>query len=212
MIHSDVCGPLKPQSFDGKGYFVTFTDDCSRFVWVRFIRDKSEVFRKFRELVKELEKGTGRKVKALRSDRGGVYLSGEFQHYLKRRGIDHQQTTADSPEQNGVAERTNRELLEKARTMMAAANIPNTFWAEAIANAAYTRNRSPTSALQNMTPFEAWWGHKQSVKHLRTFGCIAYAHIAKGKRRKLDSKTDKSIFLDTVHARRRIVSTTSHAR
>ena len=79
--------------------------------------------------------------------------------------------------------------------MMAAANIRNTFWAEAIANAAYTRNRSPTSALQNMTPFEAWWGHKPSVKHLRTFGCIAYAHIAKGKRRKLDSKTDKCIFL-----------------
>ena len=195
LIHSDVCGPLKPQSFGGKGYFVTFTDDCSRFVWVRFFRDKSEVFRKFRELVKELEKGTRRKVKALRSDRGGEYLSGEFQQYMKRRGIDHQQTTADSPEQIGVAERTNRELLEKARTMMAATNIPNTFWAEAIANAAYTRNRSPTSALQNMTPFEAWWGHTPSVKHLRTFGCIAYAHIAKGKRRKLDSKTDKCIFL-----------------
>ena len=113
LIHSDVYGPLKPQSFGGKGYFVTLTDDCSRFAWVRFIRDNSEVFRKFRELVKELEKGTGRKVKALRSDRGDEYLSGEFQQHLKRRGIDHQQTTADSPEQNGVTERTNRELLEK---------------------------------------------------------------------------------------------------
>ena len=162
---------------------------------MRFFRDKSEVFRKFRELVKELEKGTRRKVKVLRPDRGGEYLSGEFHQYLKRRGIDHQQTTADSPEQNGVAERTNRELLEKARTMMAATNIPNTFWAEAIANAAYTRNRSPTSALQNMTPFEAWWGHTPSVKHLRTFGCLAYVHIAMGKRQKLDSKTDKCIFL-----------------
>ena len=90
LTHSDVCDPLKPQSLGGMGYFVTFTDDCSRFVWVRFIRDKSEVFRKFRELVKELEKGTERKVKSLRSDRGGEYLSGEFQQYLKRRGIDHQ--------------------------------------------------------------------------------------------------------------------------
>ena len=85
LIHSDVCGPLKAQSFGGKGYFVTCTDDCSRFVWVQFIRDKSELSRKFRELVKELEKGTGRKVKALRSDRGGEYLSGEFQQYTKRR-------------------------------------------------------------------------------------------------------------------------------
>ena len=79
--------------------------------------------------------------------------------------------------------------------MMAATNIPNTFWAEAIENAAYARNRSTTSALQNMTPFETWWGHTPSLKHLRTFGCIAYAHIANGKRRMLDSKTDKCNFL-----------------
>ena len=176
LIHADVCGPLKPQSLGGKGYFVTFTDECSRFVWVRFIRHKSEVFQQFRDLVKELEKGTGRKVKALRSDRDGEYLSGEFQQYLKRRGIDHQLTSADSPEQTGVPERMNRELLEKARAMMGATNITNMLWAEAIANAAYVRNRSPPSALQNITPFEAWCGHKPSVKHLRTFGCIAYAH------------------------------------
>ena len=79
--------------------------------------------------------------------------------------------------------------------MMAATIIPNTFWAEAIANAAYVRNRSPSSALQNMTPFEVQWGHKPSVKYLRTLGCTAYAHIAKGKWRKLESKTDKCIFL-----------------
>ena len=78
LIHSDVCGPLKPLSLGGKGYFVTFTDDYSRFVWVRFIRYKGEVFQKFRDLVKELEKGTWRKLKALRSDRGGEFLSNEF--------------------------------------------------------------------------------------------------------------------------------------
>ena len=67
LIHADVCGPINPVSLGGKCYFVTFTDDCSRFVWVRFIRHKSEVFQKFRDLIKELEKGTGRKLKALRS-------------------------------------------------------------------------------------------------------------------------------------------------
>ena len=79
LIHADVCGPINPVSLGGKCYFVTFTDDCSRFVWVRFIRHKSEVFQKFRDLIKELEKGTGRKLKALRSDRGGEFLSNEFQ-------------------------------------------------------------------------------------------------------------------------------------
>ena len=148
LMPSDVCGPLKPQSLGGKGYFVTFTDDCSIFVWVRFIRHKSDVFQKFGDLVKELVNGTGLKVKALRSYRGGEYLSGEFQQYLKLCGIHHQLTTAESPEQNGVAERMNRTLVEKARAMMAASNIPHTFWAEAIANATHARNRSPTSSLK----------------------------------------------------------------
>ena len=153
------------------------------------------MFQKFRDLVKELEKCTCRKVKALISYRGGEYLSGEFQQYLKRCGIHHQLTTAKSPEQNGVAERMDRTLVEKARAMMAASNIPHTFWAETNANAAYARNRSPTSSLKNTTPLETWWGHKPSENHLRTFVCIAYAHIAEGKRRKMDSKTDKCIFL-----------------
>ena len=69
LIHTDVCGPIYQVSLGGKCYFVTFTDDGSRFVWVRFIRHKSEVFQKFCDLIKELEKGTGRKLKALRSDR-----------------------------------------------------------------------------------------------------------------------------------------------
>ena len=98
LIHADVCGPINPVSLGGKCYFVIFTDDCSRFVWVRFIRHKSEVFQKFRDLIKELEKGTGRKLKALRSDRSGEFLSNEFQQFLKRRGIHHQLTTADSPQ------------------------------------------------------------------------------------------------------------------
>ena len=195
LIHADVCGPINPVSLGGKCYFVTFTDDCSRFVWVRFIRHKSEVFQKIRDLIKELEKGTGRKLKALRSDRSGEFLSNEFQQYLKRRGIHHQLTTTDSPQQNGVTERMNRTLIEKAHAMIAAANVSKTFWAEAIANAAYVRNRSPTSSLRNMTPFEAWWGHKPSVKHLRTFGCPAYAYISKAKRHKLDSKIEKCMFL-----------------
>ena len=114
----------------------TFTHDCSRFVWGRLIRDKSVVSKKFHDLVNESEKDTGCKLKPLRSDRGGDYLADEFQQYLKRHRIHHQLTNAESPEQNGVAERMNRKLLEKARAMMAATNIPNTFWAEAIANAA----------------------------------------------------------------------------
>ena len=94
---------------------------------MRFIRHKSEVFQTFRYLIKELEKGTGRKFKALISDRGGEFLSNDFQQYLKRRGIHHQLTTTDSPQQNGVAERMNRTLIEKAHAMIAAANVSKTF-------------------------------------------------------------------------------------
>ena len=89
----------------------------------------------------------------------------------------------------------NHTLEEKARTMLCAAKVPGNFWAEAVANAVYVRNRSPTSSLHKKTPYEAWWGKKPSVQHLRVFGCHAYAHIPKQHRKKLDKKTESCLFL-----------------
>ena len=142
-----------------------------------------------------VEKSSGYKVKRLRTDNGGEYTSIEFESYLKKEGIEHQYTIPKTPEQNGVAERMNRTLVETVRTMLADSKLPHSFWAEALSTAAYLINRSPTKTLSDKTPFEAWYGKKPNVNHLRVFGCSAYIHVPKDERKKLDPKAKKCIFL-----------------
>ena len=195
LIHSDVCGKMKNQSLGGGKYFVTFIDDKTRYTWVYIIKSKDEVFEKFLEFKAQMEMATGNKVKALRDDNGGEYKSHEFERYLKQNGIRHELTVPKNPEQNGVAERMNRTIVETARCMLVEAKLPSKFWAEAVSTAVYLRNRSPTTAVKGMTPFESLTGKKPHVEKLRVFGCQAYAHIPKDERHKFDSKARKCIFL-----------------
>ena len=99
-------------------------------------------------------------------------------------------TIPKTPEQNGVAERLNRTLVEMARSMLLDGKLKLKFWAEAVSTAVYLKNRTPSSALK-ITPYEAWHGSKPKVDHLRVFGCDAFAHIPKDERSKFDSKTRK---------------------
>ena len=127
-IHSDVCGPMHVKSFGNSQYFVTFIDDYSRYTQVYFLKSKDEVLEKFKEFVSYVST-LGKKVKVLRSDNGGEYCSKAFDDYLKKNGILHQTTVPYNPEQNGIAERMNRTLLEAARSMMYHAHMPKEFWA-----------------------------------------------------------------------------------
>ena len=195
LIHSDVCGKVGTRSLGGGEYFVTFVDDHTRHVWVYILKRKGEVFQRFQEWKALVEKSSGRKVKTLRSDNGGEYISTEFTSYLTKEGIKHELTIPHTPQQNGVAERLNRTLVEGVRTMLADSKLPHRFWAEAISTAVYLRNRSPTKALQGITPHEAWSGRKPDVSSLRIFGCSAYAHVPRAERRKLDSKARKCVLL-----------------
>ena len=141
------------------------------------------------------EKSTGKTLKALRSDNRGEYTSLEFESYLKEEGIVHQLTIPKSPQQNGVAERLNRTVMNMVRSMLAVYKMPQRFWAEALNTAVYLRNRSPTTAVEGKTPFESLTGKKPKVGHLRIFGCAAYRHVMDDERRKLDTKTEKCVFL-----------------
>ena len=141
-----------------------------------------------------VEKSTGQQLKNLRTDNGGEFTSNEFEEYLKAR-VRHERTISRTPEQNGVAERMNRTLVEAVRSMLSTSKLPHKFWGEALATAVYLRNRSPTKAVEGMTPLEALTGEKPNVEHLKTFGCAAYAHVPKDERQKLDSKSRKCIFL-----------------
>ncbi|MCO5562965.1 hypothetical protein L7F22_016601 [Adiantum nelumboides] len=195
LVHSDVRGPMRTPSVGNSLYFVTFIDDFSRFCWVYPLKAKSDVFAIFQHYVSMVENETGCKVKTLRTDRGGEYMSGAFKDFLEKKGIKHQCTMPYTPQQNGVTERKNRSLMEMARCMLKAKSLPHKLWMEAVACAAHVLNRCPTRALKTITPYESWYGKKPSVSYLRVFGCLAYAHIPQRLRGKLDDKAVKCIFV-----------------
>ena len=195
LVHSDLCGKMGQKSLGGAEYFLTLLDDKTRYTWVYPLKTKDQAFDCFKEWQAEVENRTGRRVKILRTDNGGEYTSRKFQDHLKTCGIRHELTIPKTPEQNGAAERLNRTLVEKTRAMLLDAKLPQSYWAEAIATANYLRNRSPTSAIDGMTPHQAWYGRKPGAEHLRVFGCAAYTHVPKDERGKLDSKTKRCILL-----------------
>ncbi|MCO5550885.1 hypothetical protein L7F22_004379 [Adiantum nelumboides] len=195
LVHSDVCGPMRTPSVGNSLYFVTFIDDFSRFCWVYPLKAKSDVFAIFQHYVSMVENETGYNVQTFRTDRGGEYMSGAFKDFLGKKGIKHQCTMPYTPQQNGVAERKNRSLMEMARCMLKAKSLPHKLWMEAVACAAHVLNRCPTRALKTITPYESWYDRKPSVSYLRVFGCLAYAHIPQQLHGKLDDKAVKCIFV-----------------
>ncbi|GJT49537.1 retrotransposon protein, putative, ty1-copia subclass [Tanacetum coccineum] len=128
LIHTDVCGPLRHVSRKGASYFLTFTDDFSRYGYVYLLKHKHEVFETFKVFKSEVELQLGKKIKALRSDRGGEYLSQEFKEYLGKNGIVQHLTSPYTPQQNGVSERRNRTLLDIVRSMFNLTTLPLSFW------------------------------------------------------------------------------------
>ncbi|KAL0434188.1 UNVERIFIED_CONTAM: hypothetical protein Slati_2753100 [Sesamum latifolium] len=168
LVHTDVCGPLSIPARGGFSYFITFTDDHSRYGYVYLMRYKSEAFGRFKEYRLEVENQTSRKIKALRSDRGGEYLSGEFIDYLKENGILSQWTPPGTPQLNGVAERRNRTLLDMVRSMMSFTELPPSFWGHALETAVKLLNISPSKSIPQ-TPYEIWHGKPASYKYLRVF-------------------------------------------
>lgn len=196
LIHSDVCGPMQTKSINRSRYMLTFIDDFSRMVFVFFLEQKNQVLSKFKEFKAFVENQTGEKIKTLRTDNGkGEYCSNEFDDFYKKHGIKHELTTVYTPEQNGVSERYNRTIIEKAKCMMFDAELDFQYWAEATNYAVYVINRSVCAALKNTTPQEVWTGTKVSASNLKIFGSFVMVHIPKEKRRKLSPKSQKMIFV-----------------
>ena len=153
---------------------------------------KSETFGKFKEFMAEAEKQLGKSLKTLRSDRGGEYLDTEFKDHLLEHGILSQLTAPGTPQQNGVAERRNRTLLDMVRSMMSYSLLPIPFWGYSLQTAVYILNVAPSKSIQK-TPLELWNGHKPSLRHFRIWWCPA--HMLKGKTGKLEPHTEVCMFV-----------------
>ena len=160
LIHTDVCGPLEQTSRGGARYLATFLDDFSKLSTVEPVAQKSEVATKGKEVFQRLETQTGQKLQKVRTDRGGEYLNTELDGYYKSKGVVHQTTALYTPEQNGVAERFNRTLMERVRAMLLDAKLDKELWAEAAVTANYIKNRSPSSS-STQTPWELFYEGSQ---------------------------------------------------
>jgi hypothetical protein len=195
LVHSDVCGPVLVPSLGGSLYYVFSKDDFSRKTWIYFVRKKAEVFEKFKDFKSLVENETDKKIKVLRNDNNGEFYGKEFDQFCRQCGIACQNTTPYTPQQNGVAQRMNRTLMDKGRSMLSGVVLAQEFWVEVVDTAKYLLNMSPSSVLVDMTPHEVWSGKKPSVSHLKVFGCDAFVHVPKEKRSKLDKKEVQCIFI-----------------
>ncbi|CAM8876608.1 unnamed protein product [Rhodiola kirilowii] len=191
-VHSDLWGPTKTESHSGKKYFMTFIDDFSRRVWIYFLARKSDAFETFKTWKTLVENQTGKHIKRLRTDNGLEYLDSEFINFCKLAGIAKHHTVASNPQQNGLAERYNRTILERVRCLLLQAGMSKNFWAEAANTACYLINRCPSAAIEFKTPMQMWSNHPVDYIMLKVFGCAAYAHVRQDK---LEPRALKCVFL-----------------
>lgn len=201
-IHLDLVGPISVASHNGGfTYFQSCMEVSTRLSHVSLLKKKSDALEMTKKVVATLEGQSGRRLKSVRTDGGGEYDGKSWQEWSQTPGreFDLQRTAPYSPEQNGIAERLNRTLLEKMRCMLIWSKLPASFWDVAVLHACYVRNRTPTNALQGDIPIEVWSGRECKVKELHTFGCLVqYLRVGHDKGRKSEkfaSKTAYGIFL-----------------
>lgn len=195
IIHSDVCGPMRVESNGRARYFITFIDDCTRWCEIKMLKKKSEALDAFKEFKNYVETQTERKIKCLQSDNGTEYLNKGFDEYLSESGIGRRLTVTHTPEQNGVAERKNRTLVEMARCLLIQSGLPSSFWGEAINTANYIRNRCPSRSIEGGTPFEKWTGKAPDVSDFREFGSEVFTLDREPSKGKFQPRSKKGIFV-----------------
>ena len=195
MLHMDLFGPVNVQTRAGKRYTLMIVDEFSRYCWVIFLRSKSEAAAEIISLIKQIELKYSRKVCQLRSDNGTEFQNATLESFCTDTGISQNFSSARSPEQNGVVERKNRTLIEAARSMLAESGLSTSFWAEAIATACYTQNRSVYIKRHKKTAYEILRKRKQNIGYFHVFGCPDYILNDSSQLGKFDAKADEGYFL-----------------
>ncbi|KAJ9535340.1 hypothetical protein OSB04_un001549 [Centaurea solstitialis] len=195
LLHMDLFGPVNVQSIAGKKYTLVIVDEFSRYTWVFFLRSKSDAPEEIILFVRKMERLNNLTVRSIRSDHGTEFKNSTLETFFDQKGISQNFSSVRTPQQNGVAERRNRTLIEAARSMLSEANLATQFWAEAVNTACYTQNRSLIVKRFRRTPYELFRNRKPSIEHLHIFGCVCYILNNKDNLGKFDSKSDDGIFL-----------------
>lgn len=186
LVHTDLWGPAQTMSIAGALYYISFTDDFSRQTKLHFLKLKSEALTAFKAYEAWLARQSpGVRLCKVRSNRGG--------EYLRQQGIERQLTVHDSPQQNGVAERLNKMLVEHARAMLLAKDLPKFLWAKAVNYATWLKNRLPSRATPGTTPFELVRKAKLNLVQAHEFGATVYVHVLGAG--KLEARAEEAIFV-----------------
>lgn len=195
LISTDVCGPF-PYSISKFKYYVLFKDTFSKYRWIYFLKQKSEVHGRLKEFLAEV-KTSGHILKELLSDNGGEFDNEQVRNTLRQFGIKQRLTMPYTPQQNGSAERENRTIVEMTRALMHAHDeIPKGLWAEISKTSVYILNRTGPTFIDGKSPYELWYNRKPKINHLKIVGCDCFVHIPKQKRSgKLNRKAEKGIFI-----------------
>nr|GEY89943.1 retrovirus-related Pol polyprotein from transposon TNT 1-94 [Tanacetum cinerariifolium] len=170
-LYMDLFGPNSISSISHKWYCLVVTDDFSRFTWTFFLKSKDETSGILKKFITEIENLKDLKVKIIRCDNGGEFRNKEMNDFCLQKGIKREFSNASTPQQNGVAERRNRTLIEAARTMLADAKLLVTFWTEALNTACYVQNMVLVNKSHNKTPYELFNGRSPAIGFLKPFGC-----------------------------------------
>ncbi|KAI3759689.1 hypothetical protein L6452_07690 [Arctium lappa] len=190
LLHMDLFGPTNVMSIGKKSYCLVIVDDYSRFTWVYFLRTKDETSGLIKSFILRIENHTNQKVKIIRSDNGTEFKNLDLNTFCEEKGIEKQYSAPRTPQQNGVAERRNRTLIEAARSLLADSKLSITFWAEAVNTACYVQNRVLVVKQKNKTPYELLNKRKPFIGFFKPFGCPCTILNTKTHLGKFDSKAD----------------------
>ena len=183
----DTVGPFETKSRGGYRGFVTCTDHFSRFRWLIFIKSRKEVPYKLIELFKRLTTKLGKTIKILRCDQGSEFNNRILKTFAKKMGISFEFSSQYTPNQNGVAERSNGLVLEGLRSMLLNSKLGKSYWSYAAKTKCYLLNRSYSKPI-NKTPYEVIYKRKPKVTHLRVFGSFGYSRNLRPKAGKLNPR------------------------
>ena len=205
-IHSDVWGPSPIQTPGRKEYYVSFTDDHTRWTHLQLLGTKDGTFQAYKDFESWAKLHHSIPTfKTLRSDRGGEYLGKQFSSYLQSQGTTRKLTVHDTPEYNGISERLNRMLLERTRALLHASKLPKNLWGEAVTHVVWLKNRTPTRALPDgKTPYEMLYGKKPNLKNLHEWGTEVWVHTTEGSKLDGRAKVGRWIGFDEVSNGHRI--------
>ncbi|GJR28732.1 putative ribonuclease H-like domain-containing protein [Tanacetum coccineum] len=195
MLHMDLFSLTNVKSLMKKYYCLVVTDDFSIFSWVFFLATKDETSGILKTFITEIENQLDHKVKVIRSDNVTKFKNSIMNQFCEMKGIKREFSVARTPQQNGVAERKNRTLIEAARTMLVDSKLPTTFWAEAVNTACYVLNRVLVIKPHNKTPYELIRGRPPLIDFMKPFGCPVTILNTKDHLGKFDGKADEGYFV-----------------